>query len=154
MAPCRSQLLSTFRRTLLSSSTQWSDLRRYSELAYGTGIFVLRQCADKNLRLRPEDHWASFRLANFNSKSLQGPATHPDTGCALPTARMPYSATWRCMALVTTVVSDERIASIIRLERINELVTTLLSTRNWGTLWGNSSYKSHAASHSRRRYPS
>jgi hypothetical protein len=36
---------------------------------------------------------------------------------------MPSSGTWRCVALVTTDVSEECIASIIRVKRISELVT-------------------------------
>jgi hypothetical protein len=41
---------------------------------------------------------------------------------------------WRRVALVRTDVSEERIASIIGVERIGELGTTLAVTSNWSTL--------------------
>jgi hypothetical protein len=47
---------------------------------------------------------------------------------------MPSSALWRRVALVRTDVSEERIASIIRVERISELRTALAETSNWSTL--------------------
>jgi hypothetical protein len=38
---------------------------------------------------------------------------------------MSYSGLWRCVPIVRTRVSEERIASIIWVERINDLGTTL-----------------------------
>jgi hypothetical protein len=40
---------------------------------------------------------------------------------------------WRRVILVRTEVSEERIASIFSVERINELGTTLAVTSNWST---------------------
>jgi hypothetical protein len=41
---------------------------------------------------------------------------------------------WRCVNLVRTDVSEERIASVIKVERIRELGTSLAVTSNWTTL--------------------
>jgi hypothetical protein len=49
---------------------------------------------------------------------------------------MPSSRIWHCVALVRTDVSEEHIASIIRVERISEL-ETLVITSNWTPLWRN-----------------
>jgi hypothetical protein len=40
---------------------------------------------------------------------------------------------WRLVAFIRTDVSEEVIASIIRVERISELRTTLIVTGNWNT---------------------
>jgi hypothetical protein len=74
---------------------------------------------------------------------------------------------WRHEALVRTNVSEEHIASIIRVERISELRTTLAVTSNWRTLWRThfddwsdtffrkvGSYKNHTVSLPRRRHSS
>jgi hypothetical protein len=44
--------------------------------------------------------------------------------------RMPYAGMWRRVNPVRTDVSEERIASIIRVERISELGTTSAVTSN------------------------
>jgi hypothetical protein len=44
---------------------------------------------------------------------------------------MSSSRIWRLATLVRTDVSEDRITSIIRVERIRELRTTLAITRNW-----------------------
>jgi hypothetical protein len=60
---------------------------------------------------------------------------------------MPSSGMLRPVALVRTDVSEESIASIIRVTRIGELGTTLAVTSNRSTLRRNviGSYKSHTA---------
>jgi hypothetical protein len=50
---------------------------------------------------------------------------------------MPSSVILRCVALVRTYVSEERIASFIRVTRIGELGTTLAVTSNRRTLQTN-----------------
>jgi hypothetical protein len=47
---------------------------------------------------------------------------------------MPFLGILRCVALVITDISEERIASIIRETRISELQTTLPVSRNRSTL--------------------
>jgi hypothetical protein len=47
---------------------------------------------------------------------------------------MPYSGALRRVALLKTEVSEESIASIIRVTRIGEIGTTLAVTSNWSTL--------------------
>jgi hypothetical protein len=71
----------------------------------------------------------------------------------------------RRVVLVITDVSEERIVSIIRLNRISELGITLAESSNWITMFAgsfqpihegyaflrnNGSYKSHTASHPRK----
>jgi hypothetical protein len=51
--------------------------------------------------------------------------------------RMPFPDMLRLVALVRTDVSEERIASIIRVTNIGELGTTLVVTRNRRTLRSN-----------------
>jgi hypothetical protein len=80
---------------------------------------------------------------------------------------MASSGTWRRVAVVTTDVSEERIASITGLTRIGELGITLSVISNRSMLRRNflqhddggdtnlrkcGSYKSHTVSHPRRRY--
>jgi hypothetical protein len=47
--------------------------------------------------------------------------------------RMPSSVMWRHVAFVRTEVSEDRIASIIRVKRISELGVKLAATSNWST---------------------
>jgi hypothetical protein len=79
---------------------------------------------------------------------------------------------WRRAALVRSDISEERVASIIRVKRICKLGTALASLlvtanavhcslilfqsdeRGYAFLWNVSCHKSHTASHSRRRYTS
>jgi hypothetical protein len=53
----------------------------------------------------------------------------------ISTQRMPSSGMWLRVLLARTDISEERIASIIRVERIGELRTTLLVTSNYKMLW-------------------
>jgi hypothetical protein len=48
--------------------------------------------------------------------------------------RMPSPGIWRRVVLIRTDVSEELIASMIRVEIVSELGTTLAVTRNWNTL--------------------
>jgi hypothetical protein len=47
--------------------------------------------------------------------------------------RMPFSGMWHGLALVRTDVSEEYVASIIRLERVGELWRKLPVTSNWSS---------------------
>jgi hypothetical protein len=58
-----------------------------------------------------------------------------------------------CGALVGTDISEERIASIIRVEKISQLGTALVVTIHT-FLQSVDSYKNHMLSHSRRGYSS
>jgi hypothetical protein len=50
---------------------------------------------------------------------------------------MPSSWMLHRVALIRTDISEERIASVIRVTRISELGTTLAVTSNWSLLWRN-----------------
>jgi hypothetical protein len=48
--------------------------------------------------------------------------------------RMPSAGMWRHVVLVWIDVSEERIASVIRVKRITKIGQTLAATNNWSTL--------------------
>jgi hypothetical protein len=87
-----------------SGNTKWGDKRKYK-------LYIIKK-------------YSRYRRA----KTVDPPA---DEGNCSINSRMPSARMWRRVALVITDVSEERIASIIRLTRIGELGTTLAVSINY-----------------------